>query len=289
MREDQISKTADVAAAVRASHHMYDSPLIFDDPYAISLTSHGWRTVCKNRFLHWVVIRKLMADLLPVTAQTLSRANYAEACLKNAIDQGIKQYGILSAGLDSFALRNPGLMREIRVFEFDHPSTQRIKRLRLTDMNVELPESHEFVAIDFERERLIDALSCSSLNADEPSFFSWLGTIPYLTEEAMMRSFRQLHGVLQQGSQVVFDYAIPDYLLNAKELRAIIKLRKFTERRGEPLISFLEPEWLQKQLVKIGYRVVEHLDYSEQNERYFLGRSDGYRALPNTNFVLLEV
>ncbi|MBL1293684.1 MAG: class I SAM-dependent methyltransferase [Thiotrichales bacterium] len=289
MEEGQISKTADVAAAIRASHCMYDSNVIFNDPYAINLTSFGWRFICKNRFFHWLVIRRFMKKLKPVSGQTLSRANYAETCLINAIERGIRHYGILSAGLDSFVFRRSDLMNELRVSEFDYPSTQKMKKSRIAEAKFKLPHTHEFVSVDFERESFTDALNKSSIDVNEPVFFSWLGTIPYLTKEAILNSFFELSEFLPQGSQIVFDYAIPDHLLGSPELSAIRELRSFTEKRGEPLVSFLEPEWFLRKLTEMGYKVVEHLDYFDQNNLYFSEREDGYCALPNTNFVLLEI
>ena len=38
---------------------------------------------------------------------------------------GVAQYVVLGAGLDTFAYRNPH--RRLRVFEVDHPTTQRWK------------------------------------------------------------------------------------------------------------------------------------------------------------------
>jgi len=288
MEINQISKTADAAAAMRASHYLYDEPLIFDDPHAIDLTSMGWRVVCRSRFLHWLVMRKYMAGLKPVFAQTLSRASYSEDCLRKAVAKGIRQYGILSAGLDSFAIRRSSLVSVLNISEFDHPATQLVKKKRLKNLGIELPQSLEFVPVDFERETLTSALRRSSILRVSPVFFSWLGTIPYLSESAIINTFQQIYDFSSEGSQIVFDYAVPDSLIDMEGREMIAKLRKFTDRRGEPLVSFLDPGLFYQRLEKIGYKVLENLSPADQNKRYFSGRTDGYQALPSTNFVLLE-
>ena len=285
MEIDQISKTAEVAAAVRASHRIHDKEIIFDDPYAIYLTSPVWRLICNSRILHWLVVKWLMSDLKPVTAQTLSRAAYAESCLLKAIDRGVGQYVILSAGFDSFALRNHELMSRISVYEFDHYKTQALKKERLRGVPVKWPSSLQFYGVDFEAESLISMLKKSSIDTNAPIFFSWLGTIPYLTQEAISDTLRQIFEFAPEGSQIVFDYAIPDSLLSESGKQTIDELRKYTKKRGEPLISYFDPNKLELMLRDLGYSILEHLNVDEQNKRYFDGNVDGYRALPSTNFI----
>jgi len=46
-----------------------------------------------------------------------SRARYAEDALEKAVRQGVKQYVILGAGMDTFAFRRPEIMEHWGVFE----------------------------------------------------------------------------------------------------------------------------------------------------------------------------
>ena len=48
-----------------------------------------------------------------------------------------------------------------------------------------MPETLTYVAVDFERETLADALNAAGFLAAQRSFFSWLGVVPYLTEAAV--------------------------------------------------------------------------------------------------------
>ena len=76
MQADQRSKTADAAAATRAAHRIYDRPVVFDDPYALDLTSPGWRRLCKSRLLHRLIVRNLMADLMPFGKNAVIRLEH---------------------------------------------------------------------------------------------------------------------------------------------------------------------------------------------------------------------
>ncbi len=42
------TRMAEAATAVRAAHTLHEKSIIFDDPFAIHLTSSGWRTILEN-------------------------------------------------------------------------------------------------------------------------------------------------------------------------------------------------------------------------------------------------
>jgi methyltransferase (TIGR00027 family) len=73
---------------------------------------------------------------------------------------------ILGAGLDSFAYRRPDLAQVLRIFEVDHPDTQAWKRTRLRAAGVELPATLSLVAVDLEKQSLIDSLRMSGYRTD---------------------------------------------------------------------------------------------------------------------------
>ena len=116
---------------------------------------------------------------------------FAEDKLMEAIDAGIDQYVIVGAGYDSFSLRRPGLRERINIFEIDHPDTQREKRRRIAKLcDGALPANLSFLPVDFERESLTAGLARSAFKPMRPTFFSWLGTTPYLSNEAALESLR---------------------------------------------------------------------------------------------------
>ena len=51
--------------------------------------------------------------------------------LEEAVQQGVKQYVILGAGMDTFAFRRPDLGESLRVFEMDHSADRRTDEIRL--------------------------------------------------------------------------------------------------------------------------------------------------------------
>ena len=118
----------------------------------------------------------------------VARSRYAEDALCTAVAQGVTQYVLLGAGLDTFAYRNP--YSNLRVFEVDHPATQRWKQGLLATSNIPIPHNLTYVPVDFERQTLAAQLSAAGFDSTAPSFFAWLGVVPYLTLEAFRSTLR---------------------------------------------------------------------------------------------------
>jgi methyltransferase (TIGR00027 family) len=277
MEKGRASRTAAAAAATRAEHHLYAASPIFEDTFAIEFADPLWRSIVEAKPLKWFVFDVLMRLMSPVGGQIVARSRYAEDQLAQAIAAGTRQYVIVGAGFDSFALRRRDLQSILRVYELDHPDTQAAKVERVQALDADLPDNLEFVAIDFEREGVAEALKRSRFEQDSPAFFSWLGTTPYLTNSATLDTLASIVRIGAPGSEVVFDYLVPDEVLSSSDRRVVAKLKRFTARRGEPLVGELHPAELEKVLASIGLELVENLSGPEQEKRYFANRDDGLR------------
>ncbi len=285
MRKDRRSRTAESAAAARAGHYLRSEGALFSDPYAIHLTSPGLRRVVRNPFLSWL-LERVLGEMGRMSArQILARARWSEDCLESAYREGTEQYVMVGAGLDSFALRRNDLMKSLTVFELDHPATQRVKRERLAQLGVELPKALEFVPIDFECESLEEALARSSFSPERRSFHSWMGTVPYLTDEAIFGTLGSIARASAAGSELVlsFDCRIAD--LSPEHRPAVEKLLRYTARRGEPLIGFYEPADFVSRVTQLGFELVELVPPEDHESRFLAGGRYGYGTLPHSYFA----
>jgi methyltransferase (TIGR00027 family) len=266
MQEDQFSRTAQRVAIRRAEHQLLDRPRVFDDPLALRVI--GAEAVARLRSNHKQDRRVSQA----FRAFMAARSRYAEDELAHAFAQGIRQYVVLGAGLDTFAYRSPH--PGLQVFEVDHPATQAWKREQLQAAEIAIPASLTFAPIDFERQTLADGLAQSGFDARLPAFFSWLGVTPYLTREACMTTLGFI-AKMPAGSGVVFDFVADPALLNAGQRQAFEALAERVARYGEPFQLFFDPAELQDELGQLGFHRTEFLQRKELNERYFKDRTDG--------------
>jgi methyltransferase (TIGR00027 family) len=291
MKEAKASRTSDNCAAMRAIHSIrHGEPRIFEDSYAIRLTSRFWRAPIENRFLYWLFNRDFLYGWIhPVIGDVVARARYAEEQLESAIRAGVSQYVLLGAGLDSFALRRPDLADSLAIFEIDHPATQELKKKRLSQLGIPLPRSLFFVPVDFERESLAEALSKSSFSAHVPAFFSWLGTTVYLKKSAVLQTLGDVASCAAKGSEIVFSYCDPEPFEGKSCSETFNRLLRATERRGEPMITGFHDKELFGELGRLGFGVLERLSPGEIQTRYFSGRTDGLTMLDHIHFVCARV
>src|SRR2546423_12755075 len=64
----------------------------------------------------------------PFRASIVARARFVEDFVLERAGDGVGQYVILGAGLDTFAQRRPEIACRLKIFEVDQPDTQSWKR-----------------------------------------------------------------------------------------------------------------------------------------------------------------
>jgi len=266
VEEGRPSTTAHGAAALRAAHQLLDVPTIIDDPIAVPLAGSDVAAALRaNPAPFQTPERRVLRAFI------VARSRYAEDELGRAVARGVSQYAILGAGLDSFAYRNPYPPARLRVFEVDHPATQRWKRTRLADAGIAIPDALVFAPVDFERETLADGLARVGFDRRIPAFFSWLGVTVYLTKAAVMETLGFVASCAA-GTTIVFTFVPPT------PSRGTTALAERTAEMGEPWLTYFDPAALADDLRRMGFTRVEDVGPAETNRRYFDGRGDGLRV-----------
>jgi methyltransferase (TIGR00027 family) len=269
MQEGKFSSTAHRVAVRRAAHQLLDHPKVLEDPLALRIIGReAADDLRSNPKEHHLFARAFRAFMV-------ARSRYAEDELGRAVAEGVSQYVVLGAGLDTFAYRNshPGL----RVFEVDHPATQAWKREQLEAAEIPLPSSLAFVPVDFERRSLEAGIKESGFDVNAPAFFSWLGVTPYLTHDACMTTL-SFTARMPARSGVVFDFAVDRSLLNFGQRMALDALARRVAAAGEPFRLFFHPAKLQEELRRLGFHRTEFLQGEQINARYFSNRTDGLKV-----------
>jgi methyltransferase (TIGR00027 family) len=268
MQTGVASKTALRVAIRRAAHQAIDRPRVLEDPIAQRLIGRGYERDME-RAMHYVArdFRLYMSV----------RSRYAEDKLAQQVANGVEQYVILGAGLDTFAYRSP--YPRLRVFEVDFPATQEWKHELLAAAGIEIPGNLTFIPLDLEHKSLAESLDEARFNAAEPAFFGWLGVVPYLTLKAFRATLATI-GQMPAGTAISFDYAFPPETLSPQRRRVFETLSKRVAAAGEPLQLFFTPEELEREVRAAGFSRIEQFDTNCMNETYFKGRADGLKLSP---------
>ena len=303
MKDDQASFTALMVAYMRAYHSTHETPKIFDDFSAYDLIPEEKRSLIEQYLTPWVkqvndsegtelcFNQKMISEfLIQGINNVTSRARYAEDNLEKAIQQGVKQYVILGAGMDTFAFRRPEMLEKLEVFEVDHPATQEFKLHRLAELGWKHPAKLHFIPIDFTKESLVTALTSSSFyDPDVKSFFSWLGVINFLSRDEAFATLRSITEIAPTGSRIVFDYLDTDAFIPEKMSPQMREFKDFLLKIDEPIITGFNPATLAEEFACLGFQLHENLSPDDINGCYLQGCTDGYHAQEYGHFACAVV
>jgi methyltransferase (TIGR00027 family) len=247
------SRTAIATSLMRAAHTRLDPAPLIEDPWGDVLIPDAALTdeaLLRSR----------------AYANVITRTRYAEDALQTAVARGVRQYVLIGAGFDSFALRRPPFAADLQIFEIDFPATQALKLERIKACNVALPDSVHFIAADLSEESVAAALARSPFQAGQLTFFSWLGVTMYLTRAANIATLKSIASCARARSELVFTYF--DERLFQAQSEAFRELEKRVAAIGEPFLSGFDPAALAKDLAVCGLELVEDLNGAEIAARY---------------------
>ncbi|MGG0289542.1 class I SAM-dependent methyltransferase [Bacillus pacificus] len=299
VKKGESSVTSLVSAFSRAYHSEFDCPKIFDDYIAKEFISqqernsietnmvqgiHFFNTDIAEQFqdnpkeiLKWIT----QVQLSPTP---LARAAYCERVLLHEITLGTKQYVILGAGLDTFSFRHRELENKIEIFEVDHPSTQRFKKERIKEAELEVPNHLHFVSMDFTKGFSYEQLRNEGFE-NKKTFFSLLGVSYYLTKEELSSLIECLFEMVPEGSSIVFDYPDENLFTEKGLSNRVENMVKMAALGGEPMKSCFSYTEMEALLEKAGLLIYEHLSPEDINTFYFEGRNDYLEAFETVHYV----
>ena len=295
---DQASMTALMSAFGRAFHAENEEHPVFSDFLAKKLMTEEEYASVRGYLLSGASFfepeltpenqtpKELLRCLVNVhiAPSPLCRAAYTERALKAAFQTGTKQYVILGAGLDTFAFREPEFVSKHRVFEVDHPLTQKDKKERIARAGWTVPDNLTVVPVDFTKDRLADCLIAAGFDPSVKSFFSWLGVTYYLSKAAIDQTLAELSSLCAPGSSLVFDYPDEDFF-SAPEKR-VQNTIMMAKAGGEPMRSGFSYRELEKLLEKHGFLIYELLTPDEIQRDVIDKAGSDLKAFEHVNYCL---
>ncbi|HUN53002.1 MAG TPA: SAM-dependent methyltransferase [Candidatus Sulfotelmatobacter sp.] len=222
-----------------------------------------------------------------VRPSVVARTRLIDDHLRAALDQGIAQVVILGAGFDTRAYRLAGMERAA-VFEVDHPNTGAVKQARIRAALGAPPAHVRYVAVDFSRDSLPEALARAGFDPARRCFFIWEGVSNYLSETAVDAMLRFL-GRAPAGSRVVFTYVHRDILDRPQRFAGGARLHRRLKRLEERLTFGLDPADTPRYLAERGLRLIEDVGSVDYRARLLGARSRLLRGHEFYRVALAEV
>lgn len=272
-----------LAAVGRGRHAVEDpAPWILEDPIALELVGPSWRAVAAASDA------RFSGELgRQIRVSVALRSRYAEDRLELG---DFRQYVLLGAGLDSFRWRRPELLGPLRLFEVDHPASQAWKCERMAELGLEPSEHQVFTPVDFEVESLEAGLDAVGFSWNQPTLFSWLGVVPYLTINAVDATLRTI-AACGPGSEVVLEYGLTRHFLDEQGREFEAEFSPLASGLGEPLRAGVRwsPGEAEQVVQSCGLRVEDHPSRDDLVGRYCSGRADGLQPWSVTGLMTASV
>jgi len=272
MKKDKPSATAEANAAFRAAELLRPkNEQVCEDRFARRFLGLRFGIIARSRLLTGIA-RWYVERIIPGAANSVvARTRYIDDYLKQCIDDGIEQLVILGAGYDSRAYRFDGLKTRVRVFEVDHPNTQRVKIQKVKKIFGSLPSHVVYVGLDLDERKLGEGLLESGYDKGKKTLFIWEGVTVYIIPEAVDETLAFVAENSGKGSCIIFDYAFQSAFDAASESGDAKKWREAYERRGEPPKFALKEDAVEEFLSRRGFYQVKSVSLESIKKTYFKG------------------
>lgn len=267
--------TAVRTALWRALHTLIDDrPHILEDEVGLELIapSKDWQQRPDMKFT-----KRLRASIV-------ARARFIEDLIIEKSKQGITQYVILGAGLDTFAQRRPDIASGLQVYEIDQPDTQTWKRKRLIELGYGIPEWLHFVSVNFETSSWWQQLLESGFEISKPAFVACTGVSLYLTKDAIISTLHQI-AALSPGSKLAMTFYLPIDLMDEEDRPMQQMAINGAREAGTPFVSFFSPNEILALADEAGFKESKTISTKNMEQYYFANRTDG--LLPASGEVFL--
>jgi len=211
-------------------------------------------------------------------ASIVGRSRFVEDLVEEQVKQGVTQYVILGAGLDTFAQRRPDIASCLHVFEVDQPGPQAWKQKRMAEVGITTPQWLHFVPVDFEAgQSWWDELVAAGFDTKKPAVIVSTGVSMYLTKEANIATFKQI-AKLAPGSTFAMTFMLALDLLETGERSIMEFVMKKAQESGTPFLSLFSPQEITDIAKEAGFKNSRYISGNDMYQTYFSKRSDGLRA-----------
>jgi methyltransferase (TIGR00027 family) len=263
LRKGKTSLTAELVSAWRGLAGLGKDSFA-PDPIAKHLVSAPVRVLLETAEKSPRAARALNAILdsvsLGVWRHLPLRTRAIDDAIASEVKSGTRQIVLLGAGLDARAHRL-GVLAECTLYEIDHPSTQAIKMQNAPNLPA-IPRQIHYVAVDFEKDDVADALLKAGFDPNAKSIFIWEGVTMYLPRVAIEATLSMVAQVTAPRSCLLATYY---------DVRAAARTRfarPFFSIIGEPLRSSFSQDDLRELFAAHGFSIETDEGDDDWGKRY---------------------
>ncbi len=269
MKKWRASSTARDIALFRSFESMKpENERMCYDPFAKNFLDKFYRLIIKNKILTKIAISFFDRNF-PNTHGTIAiRVRFIDDYLKTCIDNKIEQLVIMGAGFDTRAYRLNELNEKIKIFEIDHPATQKTKKEKIRNIFGTIPSNVIYVPVDFNNEKPGKRLIESGYYRNLKTLFIWEGVTMYLEPSAVDETLSFVVNNSGKGSSIIFDYLFKSIVDGTDEHYLAKRLRRLVKLKGEPYLFGIEEGVVANFLHDRGFYQVKDITWEVLESTY---------------------
>jgi len=270
------SKMAERVALIRfRESRKPENERICYDPYAIHfITPKLWEFALHNPDEYKAKMENIESLFPGLANSVIARVRYFDDVVRASVGSGLEQLVILGAGYDTRAYRIEEV-KNIRVFEVDHPDTQRVKAEKIKEIFGSLPDHVVYVQVDLEFDKLGKRLVESGYNISGKTLFIMEGLVMYLQPEATDEMLSFIVHNSGKGSAIIFDY---DTLRSADAEDITSEesknIRSYTKQYGEAIKFGIKEGTIKTFLLERGFSQIRNMSSEDYKKEYFYGKNE---------------
>jgi methyltransferase (TIGR00027 family) len=276
-----------VAAARALGALLPDEAQLMDDPFGARVAGAP-----VARLVSWLRRRPGLKPLLRVAALPILPSITYMQVRTRVIDDVVRQFCgfggtqlvLLGAGFDARAARLGRTLGGARVYEVDHPATQRLKRARFGDA-----AGVVYVAWNFETDpmaALPARLEEAGLDRGRPTLTIWEGVTMYLSEPAIEYTVAAVRAWSAPRSQLCFSYFERDTLERPHPFHRVVAAA--VRVWGEPFRFGWDPRRLPAWLSAHGFRLLVDEELRQAGRRLLPPRWAGLLRVGGRHVAVAE-
>lgn len=269
------SKTAETIAMVRVSESRKpkDERVCYD-PYAICFISQEVLDFAANNPEKYRAFLAQSERLVPGARNSVvARVRFFDDIVKSSIDDGLEQIVILGAGYDTRAYRIEGLDK-IKVFEIDHPATQKVKIEKIKEIFNSLPDHVTYIPLNLEVDKLSQRILESKYDSSKKTLFIMEGLLMYISPEIVDEILFFIVRNSGNGSTILFDYIPLSVVDGTCELEAGQNWQKGVTDAGEPFKFGINEGSTESFLTQRGFMKIRNMTSEDYKKAYFHGKNE---------------
>ncbi|HMK46967.1 MAG TPA: class I SAM-dependent methyltransferase [Methanocella sp.] len=283
------SKTAELIAMMRfrESRRPEDERICYD-PYAVRFISpEVLDFIVREPEKYKALSEKVERSQPGHTNSIIARVRFIDDMVASSVRDGVRQVVILGAGYDTRAYRIEGVA-QVRIFEVDHPNTQRLKKEKIREIFGSLPGHVTYVPLDLAVHNLGEQLRAAGYDPSVRSLFVMEGILVYLPPEAVDELLTFVANNSCRGSAIVFDYIPQSVVDGTCKLEAGKNMAKNVAAVGEPFRFGLKEGTLEEYLSKRGFIKIRNVTSEDYRRMYFHGKNADRLLNPLLFFAYAE-